>query len=188
MVLFDFIKQYQRLECILSALLLVVLFVLILDLAISKGMYKTCIVFIQVIVSIQLLRMVYLYFKKQVQVLPSYGMLIAISIPIIFIMLDSVLIDGISQKYYIKNLKIAVFIILAIWMIPLDLLAKYPKVFFYSLLILLLLASSSNLIAVVFYSFRRIGLTSNPHYLALQAILVIPVAVYLLNKVHLNIK
>jgi len=52
-------------------------------------------------------------------------------------------------------------------------------------LTLLLLASSSNLIAVVFYSFHRIGLTSNPHYLALQAILVIPVTVYLLNQAHL---
>jgi len=186
LVLFDFIKQYQRLECILSALLLVVLFVLILDLAISKGMYKTCIVFIQVIVSIQLLRMVYLYFKKQVQVLPSYGMLIAISIPIIFIMLDSVLIDGISQKYYIKNLKIAVFIILAIWMIPIDFLTKNSKLMLYSLLIVLLLASGSNFIAVVFYSLRRIGLTSNPHYLALQAILIIPVAIYLLDKVYLT--
>ena len=185
MVLFDFVKKYQRLDNILSVLLLAVFFVLILDLAISKGMYKICIVSIQGIVSIQLLRMLCFYFKKQVQALPSYGMLIAISIPIMFIVLDSVLIDGVSQRYYIKNLKIAVFIILAIWMIPLDFLTKNSKLFLYSLLTLLFLASSSNLIAVVFYSFHRIGLTSNPHYLALQAILVIPVAVYLLNQVNL---
>ena len=177
--------QYQRLENILSFLLLIALFVLVLDLAISKGMYKICLVFIKVIVSMQLFRMAFLYFKKQVQVLPTKAMLIAIAIPIIFILLDSVLIEGISQRYYIKNLKTAIFIILAIWMIPLDFLTKNSKLFFYSLLTLLLLASSSNLIAVVFYSFHRIGLTSNPHYLALQAILVIPVAVYLLNQVNL---
>jgi len=186
LVLFDYGRKYQQqLDNILSVLLLAVFFVLILDLAISKGMYKICIVSIQGIVSIQLLRMLCFYFKKQVQALPSYGMLIAISIPIMFIVLDSVLIDGVSQRYYIKNLKIAVFIILAIWMIPLDFLTKNSKLFLYSLLTLLFLASSSNLIAVVFYSFHRIGLTSNPHYLALQAILVIPVAVYLLNQVNL---
>jgi len=148
-------------------------------------MYKICLVFIKVIVSMQLFRMAFLYFKKQVQVLPTKAMLIAIAIPIIFILLDSVLIEGISQRYYIKNLKTAIFIILAIWMIPLDFITKNSKLFLYSLLTLLLLASSSNLIAVVFYSFHRIGLTSNPHYLALQAILVIPVAVYLFNQVNL---
>jgi len=177
--------QYQRLENILSLLLLIALFALVLDLAISKGMYKICLVFIKVIVSIQLFRMAFLYFKKQVQVLPTKAMLIAIAIPITFILLDSVLVEGISQRYYIKNLKTAVFLILAIWMIPLDFVTKNSKLLFYSLLTLLLLASSSNLIAVVFYSFHRIGLTSNPHYLALQAILVIPVAVYLLNQAHL---
>ena len=177
--------QYQRLENLFFSLLLIALFVLVLDLAISKGMYKICLIFIKVIVSIQLLRMTYLYFKKQTQILPTKAMLVAIVIPIIFILLDFVLIDGVSERYYIKNLKTAIFIILAIWMIPLDLINKNSKLFCYCLLVLLLLASSSNFIAVVIYSFRRIGLTSNPHYLALQAILVIPVAIYLLNKVHL---
>jgi len=183
--LFDCIKKYQRFGDVLSVLLLVVFFVLILDLAVSKGMYKICIVFIKVIVSIQLLRMAYLYFKKQAPVLPSKAMLIVISIPIIFIALDSVLMEGVSQRYYIKNLKTTIFIILAIWMMPLDLINKNSKLFCYSLLVLLVLASSSNFIGVVIYSFRRIGLTSNPHYLALQAMLFIPVAIYLLNKVHL---
>jgi len=125
------------------------------------------------------------YFKKQTQILPTKAMLVAIVVPIVFILLDFVLIDGVSERYYIKNLKTAIFIILAIWMIPLDLINKNAKLVCYCLLALLLLASSSNFIAVVFYSFRRIGLTSNPHYLALQAILFIPVAIYLLNKVHL---
>ncbi|MCK5190778.1 MAG: hypothetical protein KAR12_12055, partial [Methylococcales bacterium] len=177
--------QYQRLESILSVLLIIALFVLVLDLAISKGLYKICIVFIKVIVSLQILRLTYLYYTKRADVLPNKGLLIAISIPIILISLDSLLINGISERYYIKNLKSAIFIILAIWMMPFEWKNKNTKLFFYSLLVLLLAASSSNFIAVVVYSFRRIGLTSNPHYLAIQAIIVIPIAIYLLNKVHL---
>ena len=75
-------------------------------------------------------------------------------------------------------------IIIALWMMPSEWKNKNTRIFFYSLLGLLLAASSSNFFAVVVYSFRRIGLTSNPHYLALQAIIVIPVAIYLLNKVN----
>lgn len=177
--------KYQRLEAILIGLLFIAFFTLLLDLAISKGMYKICIVVIKVIVSIQLLRLIYCYLKKLAVLLPTKAMLVAIMVPIMVILLDLVVVDGISERYYVKNLKTSIFIMIALWMVPVYVDEKKTNTFFYGLLILLFLAACSNFIAVFFYSFRRIGLTSNPHYLALQSIVAIPVAIYLLNKVHL---
>jgi len=173
--------QYNRIENALTFLLIVAFFILILDLAVSKGMYKICITFIKIIVSLQLLRVFFLYFTKKSTLFFTKGLLIAIAIPIILILLDLLSIDGISERYYIKNLKTAIFIILAIWMMPFEFKKNNSKLFFYSLLVLLLMASSANFIAVIVFSLHKFGLTSNPHYLALQAIIVIPISLYLLR-------
>ncbi len=172
--------QFQWLENLISILLFVALFMLVLDLAISKGIFKICIIVIKAGVSFLLLKGVYEYVTHRKPLLPSI-MLIAIVIPVLIIMLDALPQVGVSEKYYIKQLISAIFIIIAIWMIPCDWENKVPGLLRYSLLVLLLVASVSNYVAVVIYSLPY-GLTTNPHYLSLQAIMVIPASIYLFKS------
>jgi len=174
--------QFQRLENIISILLFSALFLLVLDLAISKSLFKISIIVIKASVTLLLLKRVYEYVTERKLLLPS-SMLIAIVIPVLLIILDALPQVGISEKYYIKQLISAIFIIIAIWMIPCEWENKAPNLMWYCLLALLLLASVSNFVAVTVYSFKD-GLTSNPHYLALQAIMVIPVAIYLFKNTN----
>jgi len=172
--------QFQQLESIINIVLFVALFLFVLDLTISLGLYKVCIIVIKVGVVFLLLKRVYEYFTQRKQLLPS-NILIAIAIPVLLILLDSLLQDGMSEKYYIKQLISAIFIILAIWMIPSEWENKAPGLIYYCLVTVLLVASVSNFVAVVVYSLPY-GLTINPHYLSLQAIMVIPVSIYLFKS------
>jgi O-antigen ligase len=172
--------QFQRLEKLISVFLFVALFMFVLDFAISKSLNKIAIIIIKAGVSFLLLKRVYEYFTQRKVLLPS-GMLIVTVIPVLLILLDALPQAGVSEKYYIKQLISAVFIIIAVWMIPCEWEHQAPRLLRYSLFILLLVASVSNFIAVLFYSLPH-GLTSNPHYLSLQAIMVIPTTIYLFKS------
>ena len=169
--------QFQRLENIICILLFTALFMIVLDLAISKGVYKISIIVIKAGVSFLLLKRLYEYVTQRKLLLPS-NILIVIAIPVLLILLDALPQVGLSEKYYIKQLISAIFIIIAIWMIPVEWENKVPGLLRYCMFALLLLASLSNFVAVTVYSLKD-GFTSNPHYLALQAIMVIPVSIYL---------
>ena len=172
--------QFQRLENVISILLFAALFLFVLDLAISKSLNKIAIIVIKTGVSFLLLKRVYEYFTQRKLFLPS-GILIAITIPALLILLDSLPQVGISEKYYIKQLISVIFVFIAIWMIPVEWEHKMPGLLRYCIFALILAASVSNFVAVVIYSLPH-GLTSNPHYLSLQAIMVIPTTIYLFKS------
>ena len=172
--------QFQRLENVISILLFAALFLFVLDLAISKSLNKIAIIVIKTGVSFLLLKRLYEYVTQRKPLLSS-GMLIAITIPALLILLDSLPQVGISEKYYIKQLISVIFVFIAIWMIPVEWEHKMPGLFRYCIFALILAASVSNFVAVVIYSLPH-GLTSNPHYLSLQAIMVIPTTIYLFKS------